>query len=69
MSGQLITETDLKEWTGFKQRAALVNWLRSHGVPYLLGAEGRVCCTSQAINFPILRQAASEATSTSDIEF
>jgi hypothetical protein len=57
------------EWTGFKRRDALVNWLRCQGIPYLLGREGRVCCTSDAVNLPLLRGQRDNAGISDDIEF
>ncbi|MGR9088663.1 MAG: DUF4224 domain-containing protein [Gammaproteobacteria bacterium] len=65
----LIPESDLMEWTGYKCRDALVNWLRQQGIPYLLGREGRVCCTSDAVNLPFLRNQRDNASSSDDIEF
>jgi hypothetical protein len=50
----LIPETELMEWTGYKRRDALTNWLRHHRIPYLLGRDGRVCCTIEAVNMPLL---------------
>ncbi len=51
----LINESDLMEWTGHKRRAALVEWLRKNGIPYLIGKEGRVCCTTDAVSLPLMR--------------
>jgi hypothetical protein len=69
MPPQLITEDELKAWTGHKRRDALINWLRNSGIPYLLGAGGRICCTAEAINLPFLRNQRNNATSSDDIEF
>jgi hypothetical protein len=66
---QLIPEADLMEWTGYKRRDALVNWLRQNRIPYLLGREGRVCCTTDAVNLPLLRNQYDNAVSADDIEF
>jgi hypothetical protein len=65
----LIPESELMEWSGHKRRDALVNWLREAGIPYLLGSKGRVCCTAEAINLPLLRNQRNNATSSDDIEF
>lgn len=65
----LIPEQELMEWTGFKRRDALVNWLRQQGIPYLLGREGRVCCTSDAVNLPFIRIQQHNANTSEDIEF
>jgi len=65
----LIPEPDLMEWTGYKRRDALVNWLRQQSIPYLLGRDGRVCVTTDAVNVPLLRNQQAAANSTADIEF
>ena len=65
----LINEPQLMEWSGHKRRDQLVNWLREHGIPYLLGAKGRVCCTADAINLPLLRNQRNNAESSEDIDF
>lgn len=69
MTETLIPENDLMEWTGHKRRPALVEWLRVNGIPYLVGREGRVCCTIDAINLPFLRNQRDNATSSDDIQF
>lgn len=65
----LIPESDLMEWTGFKRRSDLVNWLRQNGIPYLLAQRGRVCCTTDSVNLPLLRNQGHNAANTDDIEF
>lgn len=65
----LIPESDLMEWTGFKRRTDLINWLRQNGIPYLLAQRGRVCCTTDSVNLPLLRNQAHNAVNTDDIEF
>lgn len=69
MTETLIPESDLMEWTGYKRRDALVNWLRQHGIPYMLGRDGRVCCTTEAVNLPLRRLEGDNARSSDDIEF
>jgi len=64
---QLIQETELMEWSGYKHRDALVNWLRHHGIPYILGNKGRVCVTSDAVNLPLLT--IQTVANNDDIEF
>ena len=51
----LINEPDLMEWSGHKRRPALVEWLRKNGIPYLIGREGRICCTTDAVSLPLMR--------------
>lgn len=65
----LIQEHELMEWTGHKRRDALVNWLRTHGIPYLLGNKGRVCVTSESVNLPLLKNQQQAANATDDIDF
>jgi len=62
----LIFEPELMEWTGYKRRDSLMNWLRQHSIPYLLGRDGRVCVTAQAVNIPLLN---NQLDSIDDIEF
>jgi hypothetical protein len=69
MAETLIHEDQLMEWTGHKRRDALVNWLRQAGIPYLLGAKGRICCTAEAINLPLLHNQRNNAANSDDIEF
>lgn len=65
----LITEPQLMEWSGHKRRDALVNWLRTHGIPYLLGHKGIVCVTSEAVNLFMISNQQKSFNSTDDIEF
>lgn len=54
----LIQESDLKTWTGYRHRDALINWLRAHKVPYWLGNGGMICVTAEAVNASLLQQQA-----------
>jgi len=54
-SASLITEQDLQTWTGYRHRDALINWLRSHNVPYWLGNKGIICVTAEAVNLALLK--------------
>lgn len=65
----LLTEDDLKTWSGFTRRASLVEWLRRNGIPYLLGHGGRVCVTAEAVNLPLVKQREQAILNTDDIEF
>jgi hypothetical protein len=49
MSG-LITEDQLQEWLGIKQRTRLMRTLRELKIPYALGGGGRICTTQSAID-------------------
>jgi phage antirepressor YoqD-like protein len=63
----LINETDLFEWTGYRHRDALVNWLRQNKIPYILGNKGRICVTADAVNLPLLRIQDTTQPADSDI--
>ena len=65
----LITEPELMEWTGHRRRDPLVNWLRQQGIPYLLGKNGRICCTADAVNLPLRQLNTSTNDAVDDIEF
>ena len=65
----LIHEPDLMEWSGYKRRDALVQWLRTNGIPYMLGNKGRVCVTADAVNLPLLHIQQNNKTMNDDIEF
>ncbi|MGZ0079214.1 DUF4224 domain-containing protein [Methylomonas sp. ZR1] len=67
MTTSLIQEEELMEWSGFKRRTALVNWLRQCGIPYLLGNHGRVCVTAESVNLPLLHIQRVLADSSDDI--
>ena len=63
----LLSEDDLKNWSGYRHKDALVNWLRQHKVPYWIGNQGRICCTLDGVNNALMR-VESSAQST-EIEF
>jgi len=54
-SPSLITEQDLQAWTGYRHRDSLINWLRSHDIPYWLGNKGIICVTAEAVNSALLK--------------
>lgn len=43
----LVKEEDLKEWTGYDQRASIEKWLEENEINYRLGKKGRICVTSE----------------------
>lgn len=43
MNQNLISEEDLLTWTGYKQRADAIKWLKHRYIPYDLGRGGRIC--------------------------
>ena len=48
MSG-LVTEEQLKEWSGHTTRPAIKNWLDNRNIFYFEGKGGRICVTLSAI--------------------
>lgn len=54
MNSALLTETDLKEWTGFQRRSDVERLLRKHNIPVIYGRDGQVCTTLDALNKTIL---------------
>jgi len=67
MNAPLIAEDDLKKWTGFRHRDALINWIRIHKIPYWIGNGGCICVTADAVNSALLR--ANSQTDENSIEF
>lgn len=65
----LIPESDLMEWSGHKRREALADWLRSQGIPFMTGKGGRICCTSEAVNLPLLHNQIHNHDKHVEIEF
>jgi hypothetical protein len=65
----LLTEDDLKIWSGFTRRASLVEWLRRNGTPYLLGHGGRVCVTAEAVTLPLVKLREQAMMRSDDIDF
>lgn len=46
----LLTEDDLMEWTGVRQRTALERLLRKLGIAYGYGAGNRIVTTQAAVD-------------------
>lgn len=46
----LINTKQLSEWTGLKQKSAIIRLLDQYGVGYFLTPSGEICCTEEAIN-------------------
>lgn len=46
----LVTEEELKEWTGYEQKGALERWLKKHGIHFFHGKDNRLCTTLAALN-------------------
>lgn len=45
----LLTEEDLKKWTGYKQRAKIESFLRREKIPYTYGKGAKILVTKDAI--------------------
>jgi hypothetical protein len=69
MTAQLITEEQLKDWSGHRRREALADWLRSQGIPFMTGKCGRICCTTDAVNLPLLHIQSHNRDNPVEIEF
>ena len=65
----LIPEPELMQWCGYKRRNALINWLESHGIAYLIGNGGIICTTYNAVNQAFIQLHEDQSTSTIDIDF
>jgi hypothetical protein len=46
----LISEDQLQDWLGIKQRTRLMRTLQELKIPYILGGGGRICTTQGAID-------------------
>jgi hypothetical protein len=57
------------EWSGHKRRENLADWLRSQGVPFIVGKGGRICCTRDAVNLPLLHNQIHNQNNSIEIEF
>lgn len=46
----LVTEEELKEWTGYQQTGKLEQWLIKNGITFFYGKNNRICTTLAALN-------------------
>lgn len=69
MNGQLLTETDLKSWTGYERRSDIEALLRKHGVPVIFGRGGQICTTLRALESAIGVRPATDTPSTDTPDF
>ncbi len=53
---ELITQPELMEWSGFKQRTGLIQWLTDNRIPFFFGKGGVIVTTISAINSPLVGQ-------------
>jgi hypothetical protein len=59
----LLTEDQLREWTGYHRRADLERVMRENGIRVLYGRDGRLCTTLSAVEVALGVRAASSGTS------
>ncbi|WP_422461770.1 MULTISPECIES: hypothetical protein [unclassified Endozoicomonas] len=50
----LISQPDLMEWPGIKQKTALIKWMIQNRIPFYYGRNGEVVTTYAAINQPLI---------------
>lgn len=50
MSGELVSEDDLKIWLDLKRTADVETWCKARRIPYFHGKAGKICTTASAIN-------------------
>lgn len=55
----LITEDELKEWTGYKQRSKIEAFLRREKIPFTYGKGAKILVTKAAINSALGGQSAA----------
>ena len=46
----LVSEEDLKAWTGYTRSGDIEKWLKENGVAFRTGKKGRICVTEEALN-------------------
>lgn len=56
----LVTEEDLRKWTGFEQRAKLEAWLRENRICYTYGKGNMLITTMAAVNRAIAGEQAQQ---------
>ncbi len=53
---ELLSQPELMEWSGFKQRTGLIQWLLDNRIPFFYGKGGTIVTTVSAINSPLIGQ-------------
>lgn len=46
----LLTEDQLKAWTGYEQRQKLESWLRENKIKFTYGKDNKLITTADAVN-------------------
>jgi hypothetical protein len=62
----LLTEEDLKQWTGYGTQGGVLRFLNKNRIPYTTGKDGRVVTTLSAINQSLVKGSQEEHQ---DIDF
>jgi Domain of unknown function (DUF4224) len=55
----LLTEDDLKTWTGFEQRKKIEEWLRENKICYTYGKGNKLITTADAVNSALVGKKAA----------
>lgn len=57
---ELLSQPELMEWSGFKQKTGLIEWLVNSRIAFYFGKGGTVITTVSAINNPLIGQEAHD---------
>jgi hypothetical protein len=52
----IVTQEQLAEATGYRQRAAIKRWLRRRKIPFTEGKDGRLVTTQAALDAALCRE-------------
>lgn len=55
----LLSEDELKAWTGYEQRSKLESWLRENKIAFTYGKGNKLITTSDAVNRVLIGEAAA----------
>lgn len=65
MSSQLLTQSDLANWCGYKRQGDIERWLRDEGIKFFRVRDGKISTTIGLIEAAKLKKAANQ----SEVEF
>ena len=54
MNPNLLSQDDLREYTGIVHKSLLVDWLKKNRIAYYLNAKGEIVTTLAALNKPLI---------------
>lgn len=63
-SNALLSEDELKAWTGFEQRKKLETWLRSQNINFKYAKGNKIVTTQSAIDHALLGSQSLSASNT-----